>query len=125
MLYTDMAAILTVEARRRPMSRGPMPRGSGAWSIVLLAALAMAACALQDQNPYHTSNQQRVIADGKSVVVTPVNSETEAQPFADDYCRRHGGSAHFVGMIQYRSFEYRYRHSAASSASFECVSAAS
>jgi hypothetical protein len=89
--------------------------------IVLSAALALGACALQDQNPYHASNQQRVVGDGASVVVTRVRSEAEGQPFAEDYCKRRGGSAHFVAMIQYRSFEYRYRHSASDSASFECV----
>ena len=78
----------------------------------LLVAVAVGACA---ESPYRASNLQEVKGDGMSVVITHARSEAEARPLADDYCRTHGGAAHFKGMVQYRA-----RRETSKVASFEC-----
>jgi hypothetical protein len=78
----------------------------------LLVAFAVGACA---GSPYRTSNLQEVKADGMSVVITHARSETDARPLAEDYCRTHGGAAHFRGMMQYRT-----RRETMKAAAFEC-----
>ena len=78
----------------------------------LLAALAVGACA---ESPYRASNLQEVKGDGMSVVVTHARSEAEARPLAEDYCRTHGGDAHFTGMMQYRT-----RRETSKVAAFDC-----
>jgi hypothetical protein len=78
----------------------------------LLVALVVGACA---ENPDRTSNLQEVKADGTSVVITHARSETDARPLAENYCRTHGGDAHFRGMMQYRT-----RRETSKVAAFEC-----
>ena len=78
----------------------------------LLVALAAGACA---ESPYRTSNLQEVKADGMSVVITHARSEAEGRPLAEDYCRTHGGRAHFKGMVQYRT-----QREISKVAAFEC-----
>ena len=78
----------------------------------LLAALAAGACA---ESPYRASNLQEVKGDGTSVVITHARSEAEGRPLAEDYCRTHGGDAHFTGMMQYRT-----RRETSKVAAFEC-----
>jgi hypothetical protein len=78
----------------------------------LLVAVAVGACA---ESPYRASNLQEVKGDGMSVVITHSRSEAEARPLADDYCRTHGGAAHFKGMVRYRT-----RREISKVASFEC-----
>jgi hypothetical protein len=78
----------------------------------LLVALVVGACA---ESPYRTSNRQEVKGDGMSVVISHATSETDARPLAEDYCRTHGGGAHFRGMIQYRT-----RREISKVAAFEC-----
>jgi hypothetical protein len=78
----------------------------------LLAALAVGACA---DSPYRASNLRKVKGDGPSVVITHARSEAEARPLAEDYCRTHGGGAHFTGMMQYRT-----RRETAKVAAFDC-----
>jgi hypothetical protein len=87
---------------------------------LLLLGLALGACSVAEENPYHASNQQRVLGDGASVLITQVKSQSEAQPFADDYCRRYGGAARFKGMMQ-----HRVHRTVLEAASFECVQASS
>jgi hypothetical protein len=50
-----------------------------------------------------------------SVAITHAKSEAEARPLAEDYCRAHGGDAHFKGMMQYRT-----RRETSKVAAFEC-----
>ena len=78
----------------------------------LLMALLVGACT---ENPYRMSNLQEVKADGMSVVITHARNEAEGRPLAEDYCRAHGGAAHFRGMVQYRT-----RRETSKVASFEC-----
>jgi hypothetical protein len=78
----------------------------------LLVAVVVGACA---ESPYRASNLQEVKGDGMSVVITHARSEAEARPLADDYCRTHGGAAHFKGMVRYRT-----RREISKVASFEC-----
>ncbi len=79
----------------------------------LLVILAAGACA---ESPYRASNLQEVKGDGMSVVITHAGSAAEARPLAEDYCRTHGGAAHFRGMVQYRT-----RREILKVASFECM----
>ena len=78
----------------------------------LLIALAVGACA---ESPYRTSNLQEVKADGTSVVITHARNEAEGRPLAEDYCRTHGGTAQFKGMVQYRT-----KRETSKVAAFEC-----
>jgi hypothetical protein len=78
----------------------------------LLAMLAAGACA---ESPYRMSNLQEVKADGTSVVITHARNEAEGRPLAEDYCRTHGGAAHFKGMVQYRT-----KRETSKVAAFEC-----
>jgi hypothetical protein len=78
----------------------------------LLVVLAAGACA---ESPYRTSNLQEVKGDGPSVVITHSRNEAEGRPLAEDYCRTHGGGAHFKGMVQYRT-----KRETAKVAAFEC-----
>jgi hypothetical protein len=50
-----------------------------------------------------------------SVMITHAGSEAQARPLAEDYCRTHGGAAHFKGMVQYRT-----RREPSKVAAFEC-----
>jgi hypothetical protein len=98
------------------MSIGPtrdLCRPRLAYPLLLLAIVG--ACTLGD-NPFHTANPQRVIGDGMAVSITNVHNESEAQPFADDYCRARGRTAQFAKLIQYRA-----HHVTSMSASFDCV----
>ena len=83
----------------------------------LLVALAVGACA---DGSYRASNLQEVKGDGVSVVITHARSEADARPLAEDYCRTHGGDAHFQGMMQYRT-----RRDTSKVAAFECYASAS
>ena len=74
--------------------------------------LAAGACT---ESPYRMSNLQEVKADGTSVVITHARSEAEGRPLAEDYCRTHGGAAHFKGMVQYRT-----KRETSKVAAFEC-----
>ena len=78
----------------------------------LLTALVVGACA---ESPYRASDLQEVKGDGPSVVITHARSEAEARPLAEDYCRTHGGDAHFTGMMQYRT-----RRETSKVAAFDC-----
>ena len=78
----------------------------------LLATMAVGACV---ESPYRLSNQQDVKADGASVVITHARSEAEGRPLAEDYCRTHGGTAEFKGMVRYRT-----RRETSKVAAFEC-----
>jgi len=78
----------------------------------LFVVLTVGACT---QSPYRASNLQEVKGDGLSVVITHAASEAEARPLAEDYCRTHGGAAHFTGMVQYRT-----RRETSKVAAFEC-----
>ena len=84
--------------------------------IGLTLSVWLGACAPGETNVYRSSNQQRTIGHGLSVRITNVANETEAQPFADEYCKAHGRMAHFDRM------ETSSYHSVASqSALFDCV----
>ena len=78
----------------------------------LLVMLAAGACA---ESPYRTSNLQEVKGEGTSVMITHARTEAEGRPLAEDYCRTHGGTAEFKGMVQYRT-----RRETAKVAAFEC-----
>jgi hypothetical protein len=78
----------------------------------LLAVQVVGACV---ESPYRASNLQEVKGDGMSVMITHARSEAEARPLAEDYCRTHGGAAHFKGMVQYRT-----RREISKVAAFEC-----
>jgi hypothetical protein len=49
-------------------------------------------------------------------VITHARNEAEGRPLAEDYCRTHGGAAHFKGMVQYRT-----KRETSKVASFECL----
>src|SRR5262245_53595362 len=85
----------------------------GPCTAAVLVALALGACA---DNPYRTSNRQEVKGEGTPIVVTNSRTEAEARPLAEEYCRTHGGAAHFKGMVQYRT-----RRETSKVASFECL----
>lgn len=80
--------------------------------LATLLALVLAACV---DSPYRTSNRQEAKGDGTSVVITGSHNEAEARSLAEDYCRAHGGAAHFKGMVQ-----YHMRRETAKVASFDC-----
>jgi hypothetical protein len=79
-------------------------------------AVWLAACTPGEKNVFRSSNQQRVIGQGLSVRITNVANETEALPFADEYCKARGGMAHFNRMEI-----VSYHNVASKSALFDCV----
>ena len=83
--------------------------------LALLCCLT--ACSEGEANLYRSSNQPRVIGDGMAVTVTNVASETEALPFADQYCTSRGRVAKFNRMLSYHRIS-------SSSATFDCISSA-
>jgi hypothetical protein len=85
-------------------------------ALLSLIALWIGACTQGDPNVYRSSNQQRTIEHGMSVTVTNVVSETEAQPFAGQYCTARGKTAKFNRMEK-----LSYRHVISSSALFDCI----
>jgi hypothetical protein len=68
--------------------------------IAMLGSIALwaSACTPGDPNVYRSSNQQRTIERGNSVTITNVASETEAQPFAEQYCSARGKAPKFNRM---------------------------
>jgi len=82
--------------------------------LALLCCLT--ACSQGEENMYRSSNQPRTIGDGPSVAITNVASESEALPFAEQYCKSRGKAAHFNRMVV-----LTYRHVSSNSASFDCV----
>ena len=84
--------------------------------MIGLTAAWLAACAPAEKNVFRSSNQERTIGDGLSVRITNVATDTEALPFADEYCKARGRTAHFDRM------EMVSRHNVVSnSALFDCV----
>jgi hypothetical protein len=86
--------------------------------IGLLAMIVLwtGACTPLDPNVYRSSNQQKTIEHGASVTVTNVASETEAQPFAAQYCSARGKAAKLNRMER-----LSYHHVASTSALFDCI----
>ena len=84
--------------------------------MIGLAACWLGACSPGEKNVYRSSNQQRTIGHGLSVGITNVANETEALPFADQYCNALGRMAHFDHMEI-----VSYRNVASTSALFDCV----
>jgi len=89
-----------------------MQRWSSSLLLSTLLPLALAACV---DSPYRTSNRQEVKGDGRSVMITGSHNEAEARPLAEDYCRAHGGAAHFKGIVQYHT-----RRETLKAAAFDC-----
>ena len=83
--------------------------------MIGLTAVSLAGCAPEEASVFHSSNQQRTIGHGLSVRITNVASEAEARPFADEYCRARGRTAHFDRMEM-----VSYHHVASRSALFDC-----
>jgi len=81
--------------------------------LCLLLVLAIGGCT---DNPYRLSNRQEAKGEGMSVVVTHARNEAEGRPLADEYCRALGGSAHYKGMMRYRT-----KRELSNVASFECL----
>jgi hypothetical protein len=77
--------------------------------MIGLTALWLGACVPGEKNVFRSSNQQQTIGDGLSVRITNVVNETEAQPFADEYCRARGRIARFdrMEMLSYHNVASR------------------
>jgi hypothetical protein len=84
--------------------------------LSIAAALSLGACAHDDTNPFHGSNQQGVVADGMSVTITNARSEADGKPLAEPYCNKFGRTARFN-----RIEAYRVHRAATDSAIFDCV----
>jgi hypothetical protein len=84
--------------------------------MLLAALLSLGACSESGDNPYHASNQQRIVGEGMSVSIVNARNEEDARPFADQYCNRLGRAAEFKQMTR-----YRYSRTTTNSASFDCV----
>ena len=84
-----------------------------------LACLCIAACSQGEDNVYRSSNQPRTIASGMSVTIANLTSETEALPFAAQYCQARGRAARLNHMVL-----LTFHHVSSSSALFDCVTEA-
>jgi hypothetical protein len=84
--------------------------------MIGLTAVCLGACTPGEGNVFRSSNQQRTIGQGLSVRITNVVTETEARPFAEEYCKARGRLAQFDRMEI-----VSYHHEASNSALFDCV----
>ena len=90
---------------------------SKATFLVGLTAFCLGACTSGAANLYRSSNQPRTIEHGQSVTVMNVANETEALPFAEQYCSGRDETAHFERMEM-----LSYHRIATMGASFSCAS---
>jgi hypothetical protein len=88
--------------------------------MIGLAAFWLGACTPGEKDVFRSSNQQRTIGQGLSVRIANVATETEARPFAEEYCKAHGRMAHFDRMEM-----VSYHKVASKSALFDCALATS
>jgi hypothetical protein len=89
---------------------------SKATFLVGLTAFCLGACTSGEANLYRSSNQPRTIEHGQFVTVMNVANETEALPFAEQYCQARDRIAHFNRMEI-----LSYHRVASRSAVFDCV----
>jgi len=81
---------------------------------IALVTATVCACT-PTESPYKGSNQLRVIPEGNSLSVVNAKTESEARPWALEYCSKQGRSPRFKGMgMRYRS----------STAEYDCVAGA-
>jgi hypothetical protein len=84
--------------------------------LVCVAALGLAACAagpVPDE-----AESSRVVVEGHTVYVVGAGTEQAARLPAVSACRARGGSATFVGIVQFRA---QRRPSTTKAAQFECT----
>lgn len=107
----------------RPPSK-PMWKSSHRLVAGAVAILLLGACAdfYSRENIIHDSHRHRIAGTENSVVVTNVDDQSHALPFAAQYCESRGKSARFDRMIQYKYSRHRMP---VESAEFDCVSAGS
>jgi hypothetical protein len=92
-------------------------RAIGLASLMIgLTAVCLGACTPAEKNVFRSSNQQRTIGHGLSVRITNVASESEALPFAEEYCNALGKTAHLDRMEN-----VSYHSVASKSALYDCV----
>ena len=92
-------------------------RAIGLASLMIgLTAVCLGACTPVEKNVFRSSNQQRTIGHGLSVRITNVASESEALPFAEEYCNALGKTAHLDRMEN-----VSYHSVASKSALYDCV----
>ena len=67
-------------------------------SLAIVMTEALCACT-QEQNPFFQgSNLLRVVPNGRSLSVVNAKRESEAIPWATEYCQKQGLSPQFKGM---------------------------
>ena len=99
----------------------PTRRASHRLATTMAAVLFVGACAYPHarENVVHESHQHRVAGTADSVIVSDVDDQDHAFPFAERYCEGRGKAAKFNQMILYR---YAGRRMPTNSAEFDCVS---
>jgi hypothetical protein len=81
-------------------------------ALQLALSMALLCACSPDESPYKGSNLIRVIPGGRSLSVVGAKTESEAQPWATEYCTKQGLSPRFRGMgMRWRS----------TTAEYECV----
>jgi hypothetical protein len=82
-----------------------------AWRQVLRITVmtgALCACA-PNESPFKGSNLIRVVPGGPSLSVVNAKTESEARPWATEYCNKQGLAARFKGMgMRWRSTSAEY-----------------
>lgn len=71
------------------------------WAILGCAALA--GCVTSDAHIYPITVGQRVVGNDQYVTISNVWNEMDGLPLADSHCRKHGKSARFNRMEDYRA----------------------
>jgi hypothetical protein len=85
--------------------------------LVGLMVLCLSACSHGEEGLFRSSNLQRTYGGGLSVNIANVENEAEGRPYAEQYCKRLGKTAHFERMELLSD-----RHETAMSALFHCAS---
>lgn len=83
--------------------------------LACVIALGLASCAAGA--PSEETAITRVVTEGRTVYVVDSDSEQAARGYAVSACRAKGGSAVFVGVVQ-----YRYKRRATKAVQFDCTS---
>ena len=84
--------------------------------LIGVTTLILAACSTTSSSVYRSSNQQKTIGHGLSVSISNVATETEAEPFAEQYCKAQGRTPKFTNLER-----VSYHNVATTSAMFDCV----
>jgi len=80
----------------------------GKLSRISVMTAMLCACTPQE-SPFKGSNLIRVIPGGRAVSVVNVKVESEARPWATEYCNKQGLSPRFRGMgVRYRTTTAEY-----------------